>query len=97
MSKVSMTPAKPFCTSTSASPRRFVAGTRQSLKLIDAVSEALMPSFFSRRVTVMPGVPFSTTKDLMAARPRPRSRVAQTTTASARAPEVTKIFSPLRT
>lgn len=57
-----MTPAKPFCTSTSALPSRFAAGTRQSLKLIEAVSEALIPSFFSRRVTVIPGVPFSTTR-----------------------------------
>ena len=91
-----MTPAKPFCTSTSALPSRFAAGTRQSLKLIEAVSEALIPSF-SRRVTVIPGVPFSTTKDLIAARPRLRFRVAQTTTASARSPEVTKIFSPFST
>ena len=56
-----------------------------------------MPSLCSSRSTSMPGVPFSTTNDLIAARPRSLSSVAQTTTPSARSPEVTKIFSPLRT
>jgi hypothetical protein len=45
----------------------------------------------------MPGVPLATTNDLIAARPRSLSSVAQTTMWSARSPEVTKIFSPLRT
>ena len=39
----------------------------------------------------------STTNDLIAARPWLRSSEAHTTTSSARSPEVTKIFSPLRT
>jgi hypothetical protein len=39
------------------------------------------------------GVPLGTTNDLIAARPSLRSSVAQTTTESARSPEVTKIFS----
>jgi hypothetical protein len=65
--------------------------------MIVAVSEARMPSLCSSRSTRMPGVPLGTTNDLIAARPRSLSRVAQTTTASARSPDVTKIFSPLRT
>ncbi len=48
-----------------------------------------MPSLCSSRSTVMPGVPFGTTNDLIAARPSEASRVAQTTTASERSPEVT--------
>ena len=56
-----------------------------------------MPSLCSSRSTTMPGVPFSTTKDLIAARPCDRSSEAHTTTASQRPPAVTKIFSPLMT
>ena len=89
LSKVAMAPAKPCLGSTSGEPRRFSFGTRQLSKMIVAVSEALMPSLCSRRSTVMPGVPFSTTKDLIAARPRFLSRVAHTTMASARPPAVT--------
>ena len=48
-----------------------------------------MPSLCSSRSTVMPGVPFMTTKDLIAARPSVLSSVAHTTTASERSPEVT--------
>ena len=70
---------------------------RQSSNRMVAVSEALMPSLCSSRSTVMPGVPLGTTKLLIAARPWLLSSVAQTTTASDRSPEVTKIFSPLRT
>ena len=70
-------------------------GTRQSVNRIVAVSEARMPSLCSSRSTTMPGVPFSTTKDLIAARPLLLSTDAQTTTASQRPPAVTKIFSPL--
>jgi len=43
------------------------------------------------------GLSRSTMNDLIAARPFERSSVAQTTIRSARSPEVTKIFSPLRT
>ena len=57
--------------------------------MITAVSEARIPSLCSSRSTCMPGVPFWTTKDLIAARPSVLSRVAQTTTLSARSPEVT--------
>ena len=96
LSKVSMTPAKPLAMSTSALPSKFSAGTRQSMKLMTAVSEALIPNLCSRRSTFMPAVPLGTTKDLMAARPSFLSNVAHTTTESARSPEVTKIFSPLR-
>ncbi|MCY1458320.1 hypothetical protein D9M71_756920 [compost metagenome] len=96
LSKVSITPAKPFATSTSAFPKRFSAGTRQSIKLITAVSEALIPNLCSKRSTFIPGVPFGTTNDLIAARPSFLSKVAQTTTESARSPDVTKIFSPFK-
>ena len=89
LSKVAIAPAKPCLTSTSGEPRRFSFGTRQSVKVIAAVSEARMPSLCSSRSTAIPGVPFSTTNDLIAARPRLLSSVAQTTTLSARSPEVT--------
>ena len=56
-----------------------------------------MPSLCSSRSTRIPGVPFATTNDLIAARPSSLSRVAHTTMWSARSPEVTKIFSPLST
>ncbi len=56
-----------------------------------------MPSFFSLCGTSKPGVPFSTRNDLMPARPADLSIVAHSTTASARMPVVTKIFSPLIT
>lgn len=72
-------------------------GTRTFSNRSTAVSEARMPSLCSTRTTSKPGVPFSTTNDLIAARPFVLSRVAQTTTASARSPAVTKIFSPLIT
>ena len=58
--------------------------------------EALMPSLCSKRSIVMPNVPFATTNDLIAARPKFLSKVAQTTTESARSPEVTNIFSPFK-
>ena len=92
-----MTPAKPCSASISGEPSRFSLGTRQSVKRIVAVSDARMPSLCSSRSTTMPGVPFSTTKDLIAARPLDLSSDAHTTTASLRPPAVTKIFSPLRT
>ena len=97
LSKVAIAPAKPCLVSISGEPSRFAAGTRQSVNVITAVSEARMPSLCSSRSTFMPGVPFWTTNDLIAARPIDLSSVAQTTTLSARSPEVTKIFSPLRT
>ncbi|SSQ42979.1 Uncharacterised protein [Acinetobacter baumannii] len=96
LSKVSITPAKPFATSISGLPSKFSAGTRQSVKLITAVSEALIPNLCSSRSTFIPGVPLGTTNDLIAARPSFRSSVAHTTTESARSPEVTKIFSPFK-
>ena len=89
LSNVAIAPAKPWLVSMSGEPRRFSAGTRQSSNRIAAVSEARMPSLCSSRSTVIPGVPFGTTNDLIAARPSDRSRVAQTTTASDRSPEVT--------
>ena len=61
------------------------------------MSDARIPSFLSSRTTSMPGVPRGTTNDLIATRPASRSRLAHTTTALARSPEVTKIFSPLIT
>ena len=72
-------------------------GMRQSSSRMVAVSEARMPIFFSSRATRTPGVPCSTTNDLMAARPSDGSSVAHTTTTSQRSPAVTKIFSPLST
>ena len=89
LSKVAIAPANPCLASTSGEPSRLAAGTRQSVKRIVAVSEARIPSLRSSRSTVMPGVPLGTTKDLMAARPSDLSRVAHTTTASERSPEVT--------
>ena len=56
-----------------------------------------MPSLCSSRSSFRPGLSRSTMNDLIAARPTERSSVAQTTIRSARSPEVTKIFSPLRT
>ena len=61
-----------------------------------------MPSFFSTFATVMPGVPASTTKDLMPARPADLSTVAHTTTkpsdfSSAPSPLVQKILVPFST
>ena len=98
MSKVAIAPAKPpLLVSTSGEPSRFSAGTRQSSNRIAAVSDERIPSLSSSRSTVIPGVSLRTTNDLMAARPSDLSRVAHTTTASQRSPEVTKIFSPLRT
>ena len=96
LSKVSITPAKPLAISISAWPSKFAAGTRQLIKLIVAVSDDLIPNLCSSRSTFIPGVPLVTTNDLMADRPSFLSKVAQTTTASARSPEVTKIFSPFR-
>src|SRR3546814_1173764 len=49
-----------------------------------------MPSLCSSRTSSNPGIPFSTTNDLIAARPAFLSSVAQTTTSSARSPAVTK-------
>ncbi len=95
LSKVCMTPAKPCSNSMSGAPSRFSFGTRQSVNRIVAVSDARIPSLCSSRSTAIPGVPFSTTKDLIAARPSERSSEAHTTTASQRPPAVTKIFSPL--
>ena len=97
LSKVCMTPAKPFSTFTSGLPRMFSKGMRQSSKRISAVSEARMPSLCSSRATVTPGCSRGTTKDLIAARPALLSTVAHTTMWSAREPEVTKILVPLRT
>ena len=61
-----------------------------------------MPILFSTRVTVIPGVPCSTTKGLMPARPAVLSTVAQTTTkpsdfSAAISPPVQKILVPLMT
>jgi hypothetical protein len=61
-----------------------------------------MPSLFSTLVTYMPGVPWSTTKALMPARPAERSSVALTTTkpsdfSAAMRPAVQKILVPFST
>ena len=87
LSKVCIAPAKPA--SMSGLPSRFSFGTRQLSKMIVAVSEERMPSLCSTRSTRMPGRSLGTTNDLMAAPPMDLSSVAQTTTASLRAPEVT--------
>ena len=97
LSNVCMTPAKPRLGSISGLPSRFSLGTRQSSRRKLAVSEARIPSLCSSRSSFSPGLSRSTTNDLIAARPCLGSSVAQTTTSSARSPEVTKIFSPLRT
>ena len=56
LSKVAIAPAKPCLMSISGEPSRSSAGTRQSVKVITAVSEARMPSLCSSRSTLMPGV-----------------------------------------
>ena len=89
LSKVSITPAKPFSTSISGLPSRFSLGMRALSKRIAAVSEALMPSLCSRRSTVTPGWSRGTMKLLIAARPLLLSRVAHTTMCVARDPAVT--------
>ena len=85
LSKVCMTPPKAFLRASavvaiSGLPSRLAFGTRQFSSTIWAVSEARMPSLCSTRVTVMPGVPLGTRKDLIAALPRVRSSDAHTTT-----------------
>ena len=96
LSKVCITPEKPPLGAISGrrggSP--WGRGSPVSTKL--AVSEARMPSLCSSRSSLSPGLSRSTTKLLIAARPCLRSSVAHTTISSARSPEVTKIFSPLR-
>ena len=67
-----------------------------------AVSDARMPSLFSTRATVMPGVLCSTTNGLMPGRPALLSTVAHTTTkpsdfSAAISPAVQKILVPLIT
>ena len=89
LSKVSITPAKPFSTWISGLPSRKSWGTRTLSKRMAAVSEALMPSLCSRRSTLTPGYSRGTMNDLMAARPRDLSRVAHTTMWVARDPAVT--------
>jgi len=89
LSKVRIAPAKLFFVSISASPRRFFFGTRQSSRMKAAVSEARIPSLCSSRSSFSPGFERSTTNDLIAARPCSGSRLAQTTTRSARSPAVT--------
>ena len=56
-----------------------------------------MPSLCSSRSSFMPGLSRSTTNDLIAARPWSGRASPRRRSASARSPEVTKIFSPLRT
>src|SRR5215470_6096132 len=67
-----------------------------------AVSETRIPSLFSTRTTVIPGVLCSTTKGLIPARPALRSIVVQTTTKPSDFsadinPAVQKILVPLIT
>ena len=83
--------------SISGLPSRSRSGTLQSSRMKAAVSDARMPSLCSSRSSFRPGLERSTTNDLIAARPSFGSRLAQTTTRSARSPAVTKIFSPLST
>src|ERR1700687_1632496 len=101
-SKVAITSLNPPARRTSALPRIESNGIRQLSKTIAAVSEARMPSLFSTRVTVMPGVLCSTTNGLIPARPALLSTVAQTTTkpsdfSAAISPAVQKILVPLIT
>ena len=99
-SKVFMAPLKPLLPRplcTSASPSKFSAGTRQLSRIMPAVSLARMPNFSSTLTMIAPGVPDSTTKGFIPARPALLSTVAQTTTrpsdsSSANLPLVQKIF-----
>ena len=88
--------------STSGRPRRLVSGIRQSSKTADAVSLARIPILCSSLVIFSPGVPASTTKGFMPARPAWGSTVAHTTMKPSESitdlwPLVTKIFSPFST
>ncbi len=56
-----------------SSPSRFSFGTRQSCSETSAVAVALMPIFFSSRVTFQPGKLVSTMKALMPLGPFPGS------------------------
>src|SRR5712692_6373381 len=98
----SLKPLPPRSRLTSAAPSIQSAGTRQLSKTIIAVSEARIPSLFSTRATVIPGVLCSTMKGLIPARPAFLSTVAHTTTkpsdfSAAIWPAVQKIFVPLIT
>ena len=62
-----------------SAPTRLAAGTRTSTKDSSAVSEQRQPIFSSLRVTVNPGVPFSTTSSETPAAPGPPVRTAVTT------------------
>ncbi len=70
--KLAMMQAKPAF----STPIRFSAGTRQSSKNSSAVSDAHQPIFFSLRLTVKPGAPFSTSSRLMPPKPSPPVRTA---------------------
>ena len=95
LSKVCIAPPKDFFAASmsvsisSLPPRRFSRGILQLSKMRVAVSDALIPSFFSSLATLNPGVPFSTKKDLIAVLPILLLRVAHTTTQSDRSPSVT--------
>src|SRR5712692_5558390 len=98
----SLKPLPPRSRLTSAAPSIQSVGTRQLSKTIIAVSDARIPSFFSTRATVIPGVLCSTMKGLIPARPAFLSTVAHTTTkpsdfSAAIWPAVQKIFVPLIT
>ena len=98
LSKVAIAPAKPWLVSISGEPRRFSAGHPAVLEPdrggVGGPDPELVLEPLRRSSRACPS---GTTNDLIAARPRSWSRVAQTTTASERSPEVTKIFSPFRT
>ena len=106
-SKVAIAPLKPVVVfSTVGLPSRFSNGTRASTREMAAVSLARMPSLCSSLVTFTPGVPASTTKARIPARPAEGSILAHTTmkplpsfsySLKALSPAVTKIFSPLMT
>ena len=61
-----------------SAPTRLATGTRQSSKITCAVGLAFQPSFFSGAPNDRPGVPFSTTRQLMPFAPLSAVRTMQT-------------------
>ncbi len=79
-------PSSTFIASTNPSPRlptMFAAGTRQSEKTTEAVSDARIPSLFSFLSGPKPGMPFSKMNAVMPLLPFSRSVTATATQTSA--------------
>ena len=78
-----------------SSPSRLLQGTRTSSKNSSEVSWAFMPTFFSNRPLLKPGVSASTRIRLVPLAPPAGSVFATTITRSERYPLVMNVFEPL--